>query len=76
METVNVNNATVSQLTVLLGLTADEAARLAAARPYPTREALSEALPSRFGPNFPGLELPLLDINTGAPGELQNDSRH
>jgi subtilisin family serine protease len=70
METVSVNRATSSQLIVLLGLSSDEAARVIAARPFPTAEALTKALPTRLASSGVDLDIPLLDINVQSADDL------
>jgi subtilisin family serine protease len=68
--TVNINETTARQLVALLGLSSEEAARVLAGRPYPTRESLTANLPARFAANPPGLDIPLLDINAQTAAQL------
>lgn len=73
MDHVDVNTATRSQISVLLGLSTDEVERVLAARPFASGEALRDALPARFAGSAPDLALPKLDVNAVSRARLTRD---
>ena len=69
-QTVSLNDASEEQLTILLGLTADQARAFIAQRPFASAAAATAALPPDAAAKLDGGDVALLNINVASAADI------
>ncbi|WP_374544517.1 S8 family serine peptidase [Rhodoblastus sp.] len=69
-QTVSLNDASQDQLTILLGLTAEQARAFIGQRPFASGAAAATALPPDAAAKLDGGDVPLLNINVASAADI------